>query len=216
MPFTLADAQNILRLARFYYKGTYKSANKRYMGTNDPRTGLADSNRARRNSNAVRAMAQIQQTRAQPMGGGYEGVGKYLRDNDITTGNCGEMSAVVCRICREQLGGAPVIEVGWAGQHSHSADHMFVMISDAGARAHMFDTIKDMHEYPLPGFWIVDCWMNIACASVDYMRLAQQKAAKWSGEQKVIWLGGNNYMQATQFVEAVLDEEIDWTPAPAL
>jgi hypothetical protein len=116
--------------------------------------------------------------------------GGVLLGDDRAAGNCFEMSAVAIHFCHEASFLSKVSRVCLVGVNGPGsmADHGFVMVADHTATAEIDDirTIRKMAGADTSGLWIIDCWMNIACAANMYYGAILGKLYHWRSAGKVI------------------------------
>jgi hypothetical protein len=182
MPINHSDVNFVLWLVRNHYRNGLKSENKLY----DP---AINEKHQRRNNNALLAHPLIFQGRrdrvAREPGREKVLIGQDLMDENVTYGNCTEMSYVVLFVCQQHLKGK--CHSAWFARINTPGDHGFVLISEDGSLP------KTNHVEGLAtcghGFWIIDCWLNVACEARDYPAMARAKLVTWSSQNKRILIG---------------------------
>jgi hypothetical protein len=175
MAFTQDDATTVLTLVRNFYKGGLKSGTKMYEHGPKQRT---------RNDNAV-AGEDIRAENRQKLIelGSVSAFARYLVDNNIKVGNCGEMAALACHYAAVISSDTPVIRYCELGDH-----HAFCMVMDRGARytAESLDAVLWMKSAQMTGVYIIDPWMNLACEASDYFNDSLRKLLGWKEQGKVV------------------------------
>lgn len=178
MAFVSDDAETVRRLVRNFYKGQLKSGTKMY--ERGPK-------QATRNENAV-AGEDIRATNRQKLRelGSVGAFARYLVDNNVKAGNCGEMAALACHYASLISSDAPQVRYCELGDH-----HAFAMAIDRAAHyspGHL-DAVLWMKSAPMTGVYIIDPWMNIACEASDYFDASLRKLLGWKAQGKVVSQG---------------------------
>lgn len=178
MAFTSDDAETVLRLVRNFYKGQLKSFTKMY--ERGPK-------QATRNENAL-AGEDIRATNRQKLRelASVGAFARYLIDNNVKAGNCGEMAALACHYT--SLISSDALKVRYCELGDH---HAFAMVIDPTARynpSHL-EAVLWMKSAPMTGVYIIDPWMNIACDASDYFDASLRKLWVWKEQGKVVSQG---------------------------
>ena len=186
MPFSQQDADRILALARTFYKGRSKSANKIY----PMEAAFAPENTERgmkmfqRTLTANQVNNNLEKLRENRPGMTVPSYGWQLYMNDKGEGNCAEMSSVVASFLRQSgmlsQGSAKMF---WMDVNP-PGDHNFIVVSSNGFKP-FWASINGM-RFSTDNFWALDCWFNVACPAPDYYRKISEKLTKWASEQKQI------------------------------
>jgi hypothetical protein len=191
MPLDQSDVTFLLWIARNHYRSGLKSSNKIYANPIFPK-------QARRNINAQDAQTKIDELRANRSATQTSvEYGRSLLDNNTSFGNCDEMCAVVLEVCRHHLGGRCKRALSI---YIDPGDHVFVLLSEDGSLPD-FSAWQAGHPQvnPDPGdvagniqglsyagdtFWVIDCWLNVACRAAEYPLRARMKLNSWAAQNK--------------------------------
>lgn len=107
---------------------------------------------------------------------------------EFTSGNCGEMAAVAGTIAVDTYG-YPEARV-YVGIISDPGDHVFCLLAITGAAPSWANASSMTGVVGNAGHYIIDPWLNTACAAEEYWGLAQEKVRKWGRDGKRIsWNG---------------------------
>jgi hypothetical protein len=198
------DAARILQEVRAFYAAGVKSANKAYItgvpndqtvDINDPfddkwqdwSTAMMAQKAEIRNNNVL----ESQQNRPPgPKGGSFHEFGKRIYNGgkraEFTSGNCMEMAAVAAAIAIDSYH----FESAWLFIAAIGApgDHGFCMLS---MREPTWRRANEMVKGSSTSVaYVIDPWLNTACAANEYWEAAQAKVKKWANDGKrVAWRG---------------------------
>ncbi|MCU1248902.1 MAG: hypothetical protein JWQ49_1931 [Edaphobacter sp.] len=188
IPITQGDANRLLAQARAIYKGGWKSGNKIYIS--EPGAPPQQKHLIR-NANAQSAKDHIPELRTQA----FEppsAYGQMIVEDDQHAGNCGEMSAVVAYYCQFlpswQQGACRV----YYCKVLHPGDHAFIVLSGNGMPP-PYHRLAQTSLLIGANFWVVDCWLNIACPFGQYLNRAIDKLREWGLQRKGIKSGHTLY-----------------------
>ncbi|MCU1251016.1 MAG: hypothetical protein JWQ49_4045 [Edaphobacter sp.] len=185
---TQVDMDRILLKARTFYKNGFKSWNKFYDKERfQDQNGYVLAKHLIREQKGTVAYDQGEAIRPLTLHLSSDRYGDWLYENQITTGNCAEMSAIVIRNCRLLQGRCKAV---YEISMDRPADHMFVLLSVNG-NVPPWRNVSQMEFYSdTDNFWIIDCWLNIACQARYYRELMRLKLARWASQYKVVIAGG--------------------------
>ncbi len=174
----------------FYKYIQKKSSNKVYNIQKLNAAGIDTSSPkyAARNSNADRINPLINTQRDRFEEETRPKYGDILFSSNFAAGNCVEMASVVMSLCRKDSAFSSKFEKIYYISVNEPGDHVFVALSVDGTRPNWTKIPFMMNEGKRyrNNFWIIDCWLNVACQARDYHTEAQQKLKRWGTQGKEI------------------------------
>jgi hypothetical protein len=145
----------------------------------------------RRNQNSVKASGGVTLLRERTDHMSVDQLGKYLIANQITFGNCYEMSATAAQHCLVSPELRGKMKHLWVLGSDQPGDHVVVVLSNGPDRdLQKHRTVGDvLAAQGGKGLYVVDCWANVACGAESYQRRLEMKLDTWSKAGKVIAKG---------------------------
>jgi hypothetical protein len=193
------DVDTVLERGREFYKFGFKTTNKFYLYP------VLEKHLRRARSTTAESMATLDQQRAL-FTGSRRDYGQQLHENNLTLGNCGEMTAVIAWLIRTTSELASKVTMSMvAYTPGNDANHYFNIVTDQTASWPPQFARIDQIEAVAPstgGIWVIDLWSKIACPVADYPRLVREKADAWTLQNKMIsYPGGQS--SARQFIDFI-------------
>jgi hypothetical protein len=211
MPIDQSSANFILETARNFYKGSEKSANKRYDTTGIPDPTVKHTRRNHLQRIALQNMVQYRE-RDETFSMSFLQLGQDLFSHGNRAGNCLEMSSVAAYLTSAMLPGQ--CQLLLFGRLSRPGDHLFLLLSVNGNIPSGLSisglTVNTMDDQ----YWVIDPWANIACRVAEYPARLLTKLTQWSGQQKqVAWQRAWRSPSNPEYVAATLNSPLTWESA---